>query len=89
MAALSVLRNRNNQKLREGFEDFLARCSEKSENKNEIDKIFVMESLEKLDVKMDPREREKLPQLRQDSWKHPLSQEGKSLPGKTGVLQQE
>ena len=63
MAALSVLRNRNNQKLREGFEDFLARCSEKSENKNEIDKIFVMESLEKLDVKMDPREREKLQKI--------------------------
>ena len=63
MAALSVLRNRNNQKLREGFEDFLARCSEKSENKNEIDKIFVMESLEKLDVKMDPREREKLQRI--------------------------
>ena len=63
MAALSVLRNRNNQKLREGSEDFLARCSEKSENKNEIDKIFVMESLEKLDVKMDPREREKLQRI--------------------------
>ena len=63
MAALSVLRNRHNQKLREGFEDFLARCSEKSENKNEIDKIFVMESLEKLDVKMDPREKEKLQRI--------------------------
>ena len=63
MAALSALRNRNSQKLREGFEDFLARCVEKSENKNEIDKIFVMESLEKLDVKMDPREREKLQRI--------------------------
>ena len=63
MAALSALRNRNNQKLREGFEDFLARCVEKSENKNEIDKNFVMESLEKLDVKMDPREREKLQRI--------------------------
>ena len=59
MAALSALRNRNNHKLREGFEDFLARCVEKSDGKNEIDKIFVLESLEKLDVKMDPREKDK------------------------------
>ena len=63
MAALSALRNRNNQKLREGFEDFLARCVEKSENKNEIDKMFVMESLEKLDVKMESREKEKLQRI--------------------------
>ena len=63
MAALSALRNRNSQKLREGFEDFLARCVEKSENKNEIDKIFVMETLEKVDVKMDSREKEKLQRI--------------------------
>ena len=66
MAALSALRNRNNQKLREGFEDFLARCMEKSEGKNEIDKIFVLESLEKLDVKMDSREKDKLQRISND-----------------------
>ena len=66
MAALSALRNRNNQKLREGFEDFLARCVEKSEGKNEIDKVFVLESLEKLDVKMDAREKDKLQRISND-----------------------
>ena len=66
MAALSALRNRNNQKLREGFEDFLARCVEKSEGKNEVDKIFVLESLAKHDVKMDAREKDKLQRISND-----------------------
>ena len=66
MAALSALRNRNNQKLREGFEDFLARYVEKSEGKNEIDKIFVLESLEQLDVKIDSREKDKLQRISND-----------------------
>ena len=39
---------------------------EKSEGKNEIDKVFVLESLEKLDVKMDAREKDKLQRISND-----------------------
>ena len=63
MAALSAVRNRKSQKLREGFEDFLARCVERSDGKNEVELDFVLELLANLDVKMDEKELRKLEKL--------------------------
>ena len=63
MAALSAVRNRKSQKLREGFDDFLARCLDRSEEKNEVELDFVLEQFENLDVKIDEKELKKLEKL--------------------------
>ena len=63
MAALSAVRNRKSQKLREGFDDFLARCLDRSEEKNEVELDFVLEQFENLDVKIDDKELKKLEKL--------------------------
>ena len=63
MAALSAVKNRKSQKLREGFEDFLARCVERSEGRSEVKIDFVLEMLENMDVKIDAKELKKLDKL--------------------------
>ena len=63
MAALSAVRNRKSQKLREGFDDFLARCLDRSEEKSEVELDFVLEQFENLDVKIDDKELKKLEKL--------------------------
>ena len=63
MAALSAVRNRKSQKLRDGFEDFLARCVERSEGRNEVQLDFVLEMLESKDIKIEEREQKKLRNL--------------------------
>ena len=60
MAALSAIKNRNNQKLREGFESFLSKCLEKSEEKNEVDVNYVLQTLEDASIKIDKKELVKL-----------------------------
>jgi predicted solute-binding protein len=56
MAALSAMRNRKSQKLREGFEDFMARCVERSEERNEVELDFVLDIFENLDIKIKEKE---------------------------------
>ena len=63
MAALSAVRNRKSQKLRDGFEDFLARCVERSEGRNEVQLDFVLEMLESANIKMEEKEQRKLKNL--------------------------
>ena len=63
MAALSAIRNRKSQKLREGFEDFLARCVERSDERNEVELEFVMDTFENLDIKIEEKELTKLDKL--------------------------
>ena len=63
MAALSAVRNRKSQKLREGFDDFLARCLDRWEEKSEVELDFVLEQFENLDVKIDDKELKKLEKL--------------------------
>ena len=63
MAALSAVKNRKSQKLREGFEDFLARCVERSEGRSEVKIDFVLEMLENMDIKIDAKELKKLDKL--------------------------
>ena len=60
MAALSAVRNRKSQKLRDGFEDFLARCVARSEGRNEVQLDFVLEMLESEDIKIEEKEQKKL-----------------------------
>ena len=59
MAVFSALRNR----LREGFEDFMARYVESSEQKNEVDLDFVLEMMKKNDVKIEEKEMKKIEKL--------------------------
>ena len=72
MAALSAVRNRKSQKLRDGFEDFLARCVESSEGRNEVQLDFVLEMLESKDIQIEEKEQRKLRNLanknRKISW---------------------
>ena len=63
MAAFSAVRNRKNQKLREGFEDFLSRCVEKSKHKNEVELDFLLVTLNDSDIKIDQKELTKLDNL--------------------------
>ena len=63
MAAFSALRNRRSQKLREGFEDFLTRCLEKSEGKDQVDVDFVLEMIEEANIKIEDKEKKKLENL--------------------------
>ena len=63
MAVFSAVRNRRSQKLREGFEDFMARCVESSEQKNEVDLDFVLEMTKKNDVKIEGKEMKKIEKL--------------------------
>ena len=63
MAVFSAVRNRRSQKLREGFEDFMARCVESSEQKNEVDLDFVLEIMKKNDVKIEEKEMKKIEKL--------------------------
>ena len=63
MAALSAVRNRKSQKLRDGFEDFLARCVERSEGRSEVQLDFVLEMLESMDIKIEEKEQRKLRNL--------------------------
>ena len=60
MAALSALRNRNSHRMREGFESFLAKCVEHSDNKDEVDFNYVMETMSSSNVKFDQKEIAKL-----------------------------
>ena len=63
MAALSALRNRNSQKMREGFESFLAKCVESSENRNEVDLIYVVNTMEENNIKLEPKETSRLEKI--------------------------
>ena len=63
MAALSALRNRNSQKMREGFEHFLAKCVESSENKNEVDLNYVLQTLTYSNIKPDQKELTRLQKI--------------------------
>ena len=63
MAALSAVRNRKSQKLRDGFEDFLARCVERSDGSNEVQLDSVLEMLESKDIKIEEKEERKLRNL--------------------------
>ena len=56
MAALSALRNRNSQKMREGFESFLAKCVESSDNKSEVDLSYVVRTMEENSIKLEQKE---------------------------------
>ena len=56
MAAFSAVRNRRNQKLREGFEDFLARCVEGYEGRSEVQLDFVLKMLENHDITVEAKE---------------------------------
>ena len=56
MAALSALRNRNSQKMREGFESFLAKCVESSNNKSEVDLSYIVRTMEENNIKLDQKE---------------------------------
>ena len=47
------MRNRKSQKLREGFDDFLARCVERSEQKSEVELDFVLEMMKNSDIKLE------------------------------------
>ena len=63
MAALSAIRNNKSQKLREWFEDLLARCVERSEERNEVQLDFVLDTFENLDIKMEEKELIKLEKI--------------------------
>ena len=63
MAAFSAVRNRKSQKLREGFDDFLARCVERSEQKSEVELDFVLEMMKNSDIKIEEKELKKLEKL--------------------------
>ena len=63
MAALSALRNRNSQKMREGFETFLAKCVETSEKKNEVDLIYVVNTMEENNIKLEQKETSRLEKI--------------------------
>ena len=63
MAVFSAVRNRRSQKLREGFEDFMARCVESSEQKNDVDLDFVLDMMKKNDVKIEEKEMKKIEKL--------------------------
>ena len=63
MAALSALRNRNSQKMREGFESFLAKCVESSKNKDEVDLNYVMETLNNANIKLEQKEQARLQKI--------------------------
>ena len=63
MAALSALRNRNSQKMREGFESFLAKCVESSENKSEVDLSFVVKTMEDNNIKLEQKELSRLEKI--------------------------
>ena len=71
MAALSAVKNRKSQKLREGFEDLLARCVERSEDRNEVELDFVLGLLENLDITIDEKEQKKLEKLADKNRKMP------------------
>ena len=57
------MRNRKSQKLREGFNDFLARCVERSEQKSEVELDFVLEMMKNSDIKIEEKELKKLEKL--------------------------
>ena len=63
MAALSALRNRNSQKMREGFETFLAKCVETSEKKNEVDLMYVVNTMEENNIKFEQKEISRLERI--------------------------
>ena len=63
MAAFSAVRNRKSQKLREGFDDFLARCVERSDQKSEVELDFVLEMMKNSDIKIEDKELRKLEKL--------------------------
>ena len=56
MAAFSAVRNRRNQKLREGFENFLARCLENSGGRREVELDVVINMLDENDVAIEQKE---------------------------------
>ena len=57
------MRNRKSQKLREGFDDFLARCVERSEQKSKVELDFVLEMMKNSDIKIEEKELKKLEKL--------------------------
>ena len=57
------MRNRKSQKLREGFDDFLARCVERSKQKSEVELDFVLEMMKNSDIKIEEKELKKLEKL--------------------------
>ena len=63
MAAFSAVRNHKSQKLREGFDDFLARCVERSEQKSKVELDFVLEMMKNSDIKIEEKELKKLEKL--------------------------
>ena len=63
MAALSALRNRNSQKMREGFESFLAKCVESSNNKSEVDLSYIVRTMEENNIKLDQKEISRLEKI--------------------------
>ena len=63
MAALSALRNRNSQKMREGFEYFLAKCVESSDNREEIDLSYVVKTMEENNIKFEQKEVNRLEKI--------------------------
>ena len=63
MASFSAVRNRKSQKLREGFDDFLARCVERSDQKTEVELDFVLEMMKNSDIKIEEKELKKLEKL--------------------------
>jgi len=63
MAALSALRNRNSQRMRQGFETFLANCVEKSDTKDEVDLEYVIQTMTCMNVKFDQKELAKLQKI--------------------------
>ena len=63
MAALSALRNRNSQKMREGFEYFLAKCVESSDNREEIDLSYVVKTMEENNIKFEQKEINRLEKI--------------------------
>ena len=60
MAALSHMKNRKSQKLREGFEYFIARCLDGG---TEVHLNVVMEIFENTNIKLDAKDQKKFEKL--------------------------
>jgi len=64
MAVFSAIKNKKNQKLREGIEDLAVKCGEDTEkDAGNVDVALVVEQMEKMNIKMEEKDLAKMKKL--------------------------
>ena len=71
MAALSIIKNKKSQRLREGFDDLMIRCVDGGAGGTEVELDHVAEIFENMNIKIDAKELQKMEKLAGENKKIP------------------